>query len=311
MVSAERVIYVAGTGRNGSTLIGMLLEQATVDAFFAGEITHLWERGLIEGQLCGCGVPLNRCELWTEINNEAFGKSYRLEIDRIRLARDQISSFRRLPGMICGWQRCSRHGLEYTQAYRALIRATSKVTGRSTILDSSKYPTDLQTLTRNGFPPKIVLHLVRDCRAVVHAWKKSKRRTEIHWQAQDMPRYSAITSTIAWRTFNFLIEKIVKRENLSYHRCHYETFVEQFPTSLKNVVADLGLINATASTPHERDDFDGQIGISHSISGNPCRFDSNPIELKLDDAWKSKLSSADRMIVGLLAGAMQRRYGYR
>ena len=53
------VLYVAGSGRSGSTLLARLLDQ--VDGLFAaGELRYVWQRGLLEDRLCGCGQPLQR-----------------------------------------------------------------------------------------------------------------------------------------------------------------------------------------------------------------------------------------------------------
>jgi hypothetical protein len=61
-----RVLYVAGTGRSGSTLVAAMLGQLR-GAFAAGEVRYLWQRGLSERRPCGCGTPVPDCPVWTDI----------------------------------------------------------------------------------------------------------------------------------------------------------------------------------------------------------------------------------------------------
>ena len=53
------VLYIAGTGRSGSTVLANILGE--VDGVFAaGEVRYLWQRGLKEGRLCGWRAARSR-----------------------------------------------------------------------------------------------------------------------------------------------------------------------------------------------------------------------------------------------------------
>ena len=60
------VLYIAGTGRSGSTVLAAILGEVE-GVFAAGEVRYLWQRGLVEGRLCGCGVPVAECPLWSAV----------------------------------------------------------------------------------------------------------------------------------------------------------------------------------------------------------------------------------------------------
>src|ERR1017187_271195 len=66
------VLYIAGTGRSGSTLLASVLGEVE-GVFAAGEVRYLWQRGLVEGRLCGCGVPVRECPSWGAILEAAAG----------------------------------------------------------------------------------------------------------------------------------------------------------------------------------------------------------------------------------------------
>src|SRR5207249_8771406 len=69
---AVKVLYVAGSGRSGSTILDRILGQ--VDGFFsAGELCNLWGRGLLARRRCGCGTPVPDCPVWGAVLAEAFG----------------------------------------------------------------------------------------------------------------------------------------------------------------------------------------------------------------------------------------------
>ena len=67
-----RILAIAGTGQNGSTLVSRLVGE--VPGFVAvGEVGRLWDKGLIEGVECSCGEPVRACPFWREVGRVAFG----------------------------------------------------------------------------------------------------------------------------------------------------------------------------------------------------------------------------------------------
>ena len=66
------VLYIAGPGRSGSTLLDTMLGQ--IDGFVSvGELRNLWARGLGDGWPCGCGAAVRDCPFWSSVLTEAFG----------------------------------------------------------------------------------------------------------------------------------------------------------------------------------------------------------------------------------------------
>src|ERR1700742_3654095 len=66
-----KVLYIAGWGRSGTTLLDNLAGSHH-GVFTAGDITRMWELSFGEGRLCGCGVPLTECDLWEAVFDRAF-----------------------------------------------------------------------------------------------------------------------------------------------------------------------------------------------------------------------------------------------
>jgi hypothetical protein len=64
--SGLTVLYLAGSGRSGTTLISHILDQ--LDGVFAGgELRYVWERGLERDDFCGCGCRFSACPFWSAV----------------------------------------------------------------------------------------------------------------------------------------------------------------------------------------------------------------------------------------------------
>src|SRR5215212_6026745 len=87
------VVFIAGFGRGGSTLLAQIMGQ--LPRFVSvGELRHLWLRGAVENQLCGCGQPFRECTFWGAVAQQGFSQNWeqlakiaelQLRVDAIRL----------------------------------------------------------------------------------------------------------------------------------------------------------------------------------------------------------------------------------
>ena len=66
MTRPVTVLFVAGFGRNGGTLLDRVL--GSVDGFCSlGEFRFVWQKGVVRNELCNCGVPFRDCPFWTAV----------------------------------------------------------------------------------------------------------------------------------------------------------------------------------------------------------------------------------------------------
>jgi hypothetical protein len=63
------VIYVAGSGRSGSTLLERTLGEIT-GFVNVGELIDLFRRVVREGERCGCNEPFESCPFWSGVGRE-------------------------------------------------------------------------------------------------------------------------------------------------------------------------------------------------------------------------------------------------
>jgi hypothetical protein len=88
----RKIIYIAGLGHSGSTILDMLLS-TTRRAVGLGQVwTVLREKRAISGaRICSCGAPAPQCDFWGPVINELHkstapshpGHRYRLVLDRV------------------------------------------------------------------------------------------------------------------------------------------------------------------------------------------------------------------------------------
>ncbi len=131
-LSMPQVLYVGSWGRSGSTLLDLMLGQ--IPGFFSvGELRYLWERGLSERQLCGCGAPVPECPFWAAVLEEAFGNTGRVDAGEMLSLWRRVDGLVRVPLLAAPWQPPSLK--KDLQAFRDVLaqvyQAVATVSGAS------------------------------------------------------------------------------------------------------------------------------------------------------------------------------------
>jgi len=300
-------LFIAGYLRSGSTLLERLLGQ--LDGITAaGELRYIWINGLLQNHLCGCGAPFRSCPFWREVIEEAFGGFDR--VDAVRLVRLQrsIDHVWNIPQMLTSVRlpRFGRFLREYLSHLEPLYGAIRRIAGASVIVDSSKAPSHGLILRASPGLDVDVVHLVRDSRAVAHSWGRVRVKPEVHWERRYMPRYGPARSAFEWDVMN-LAAPALKLPPGSYLRLRYEDLATDPSRSVSRVLSAVGepsrpldfLQNGTA-----------RLRPDHTISGNPMRFETGPVQIAPDEAWRTTMSRADVRLVTALTWPLLRRYGY-
>lgn len=307
MTVRVKVLYIAGAGRSGTTLLDCMLGQTT-GLFSAGEVTHLWDRGLVGDELCGCGRPFSRCPFWTRVVERALGSEGR-EPRRLLALRESVCGLANLPRLIYPALRNRRFRARMTR-YSALLAgvyaAIRDIAGSEIVVDSSKYPPEAYLLREMPDVQPYIVHVVRNANAVAYAWKKRTWRPEVHDRAEPMPRYPAVQTAMAWNVFNWVIERL-GRQGLPYVRVRYEDLVGQPRRSVLKVYDLLG-----RNVPDLSFLGDGavRLGANHTVSGNPIRLDHGTVPLVLDSEWEEEASLFQKLLVNGLTFWQQLKYGY-
>jgi hypothetical protein len=121
-----------------------------------------------------------------------------------------------------------------------------------------------------------------------------------------MVRFSPAKSSALWDSWNASAEALWRRTPGKYLRLRYEDFVADPRKSLERIVS---LVGVTAELPlaGEREI---SLGVSHTVSGNPNRFETGAVELRPDREWMDRMEPRHRALVTALTFPLLKRYGY-
>jgi hypothetical protein len=336
-----RVLYLGGLGRSGTTLLERLLGELP-GAVSLGEVVHLWERGVVCGERCGCGAPFHDCAFWAEVGRAAFGGWDRVDIERLRTLRAGVDRIRHIPEL--ARRRPPADTLArvdaYVSHYTRLYRAVAEVSGAEVLIDSSKHASlafclrwatagasragdagddrdDRDDRGAAGPPAPLdlrVLHVVRDSRGVAYSWTKQVRRPEAVAGGEEyMARWSPAKAAAHWNAENAAYA-LLGRRGVPTSLVRYEEFLRAPVPALRRIAEFAGLAADGDALGFLSEAADGavtaRLSAGHAASGNPMRFQTGPIPLRRDDSWRSGLAPADRRRVTALTYPLLRRYGY-
>lgn len=307
-VEPLRVLFFAGSGRSGTTVINSILGQMD-GVFAAGELRYLWQRGMVEDRLCGCGVPFAKCPVWSAVLARAF--TGHTAINPSEIAQRLLSRLRmaRVPMML--W-RCmlGRRPVAWHPddaliggVYRALVAHT----GQHLIVDSSKLPPYGLLLSTLPGVELYVLHVVRDARATAFSWRRPKRALDFG-DDQLMPQQQPWKSSLLWLFWNTLTAMLWRRADGRYLRVRYEDFVRDPKATMSQVAAMVGL--DPALLPFETP-TSVRLQPTHSVAGNPDRHRTGSVELASDSEWLTAMPAGQRALVTALTAPALVGFGYR
>jgi hypothetical protein len=309
-MSTVRVLYIAGSVRSGSTVLERILDQ--VPGFFSGgELGQVWNRGLRENWLCGCGAPFRECATWRAILEEAFGDPDAVDSRQMFESLKAAIRIRRLPRVLLS----SRTGLPaiprqdvFAANLLSLYRAIATVTGASIIVDSSKLSGYGHVLGQIPGIELSAVHLVRDPRAVAFSRTREKAMPGVGASRPSrMPRSTPAKSALLWSMWNLAAEALRRPLQGRYLLLRYEDFVAAPRAAAQQVLALLG--EESASLPFVTDSA-VNLGAGHSVSGNTSRLQTGTLDIRPDREWASRMSVRDRAIVTALTWPLLIRYHY-
>jgi len=301
------VLYIAGSGRSGTTILDNLLGQ--VDGFVSvGELRHIWQRGILDERSCGCGRPLLECDFWTKAFSAGFGGepdargalAAMAESARTRDVRSLVRT--KQQGRVL--EDCS-----YAPYLRGLYDGIVAASGARVIVDSSKFPAD--AIVASGLPgyDVYVLHAVRDPRAVAFSWQRRRTVADKDGGLGQFRREGLVRSTATWQIFNASTRGSVRRAVGSerYRLLRYEDLAREPERHFAEVIDFVGQSSA------RRPEFDGnevEVRPSHTAFGNFRRFATGRTTITLDREWEQKMPHWQKAAVTALAMPMLLPMGY-
>ena len=165
------MLYIAGNGHSGSTIIDIILG-STKGYFSAGELTYITRKGL-KKEYCSCNELISDCEVWNKI--------FELWISNMNISFSKYSELRNcyegnkyfFKVLFCYFFPSKNFNL-YISNTKFLFEAIHTVTNASVIIDSSKVSS--RALILNKIVPVSIIFLLRNFKGVLNSEKKNIKK---------------------------------------------------------------------------------------------------------------------------------------
>jgi hypothetical protein len=317
-MSAEPVqptaVFICAAGHSGSTLLDLLLGSHR-SAISLGEITQM-PKNLALNTRCSCGAPVRECALWGDVIERLT--------EQARYARIRERPYDLYLGLfeagtvIDVHQQTPLHKLYRRCAYAAaylrwrtgllpelattpltvgarnkhdFYRTVAAVTAKPVLIDSSKHYLEAVSLYRAAPERTKVVLLVRDGRAVFYSGLKRGK-----------PRRKALNAWLLTyrRGLPLLESQIASRDLL---RVSYENLAADPARELHRICQFIGV-------PYDVQMLDFRSRVHHVLSGNDMRL-ADTAAIRVDAAWRERLTRADVDYFERRAGSLNRALGYQ
>jgi hypothetical protein len=299
------VVYVAGSGHTGSTLLALILDSHP-EICCVGETSikpAIVKRGGGTTQSCSCGVPVAQCPFWTQVFERIrqggrdiaathWTNEYKLRNRRAqRLMKRACASARgrsfvrwaadHFPGYASKVHRADAVNV-------ALIEAALAISGARVFADTSKGLTRLVHLQRL---PQLDIKLVRLVRDV-RGYAASAKRRGLH--VADAAR--------TWLRDQVSIAEVSDILGPGrVHQLRYEDMCGEPETTFRALWQFCGVAHVAAPSVVE--------ATQHHVLGNSMRL-GGQIRVRLDQSWRERLDAGETHDILAIAGSVNRALGY-
>jgi hypothetical protein len=188
-----------------------------------------------------------------------------------------------------------------------LYRAIRTVSGAQVIVDGSKFPVYGFLLDLVPDIDVTVVQLIRDPRAVAFSWLRRKPNDGAHEvdESRVFHRRGAAVAALDWVLQNLSIDIVDSLDTRGY-RLRYEDFIAR-PHAITEEL--MGIMHAAGDSLGSSGDRLVNLPEVH-IFGNPNRFDTGGVQIRLDDEWRRSMPLASRFLVTAITWPLLLRYGY-
>ncbi|WP_397545986.1 sulfotransferase [Rhodothermus marinus] len=299
------VIYIAGWGRSGSTLLGNML--GSIEGLqHIGETPCIWEHAWKYNHLCGCGMKLQECDFWDKVIRTAYGEWKNIDPDEmIRIRNKYLFSTKKSILRLFKKEKLKDVEKYYLNHVKKLYKSIFYVAGKKIIVDSSKYPYHLILLNEIDEIDLYLIHITRDARGCAYSWTKNVIRNDFDYDKKiPFEKIDPFYSTLRWIGWNVFMDFFKWIERVKYMNVKYEDFAKD-PINVLGKIADF----VGFKIPWNKN---GEIYIlkNHTVWGNPSRMRTGKVEIRLDDAWRRNMPLKDRLLVTALSWPWLLKYGY-
>lgn len=304
-----KLLYIAGSGRSGSTLLDLLLGNHRQISGL-GEVHRLSDKPY--SRQCSCQEPIMKCAYWRrriralcDMQNvpieEWTNSLYVTRVKNKSLARREWANLTEIASVlgsgvlmrVVRW--LSNEAEEQWQATNNswdLYDVVATMDNSEVVVDSTKNALRMKLLYMTRPQDCYIIHLVRDGRAVVASAQRRK----------DIPITKAARR---WRVANRNVElALMTVPSEQAMQLRYEDLCDNPEDQLRSICDFVGVeyqLDMPKLSKRE----------SHEIPGNPMLFRETETTIVKDERWKSQLTAKEISEFQRVAGRYNLKYGYK
>lgn len=295
-----KVLYFAGSGRSGSTILNIILGNHP-QIFGGGELQNM-RQVYNANKICSCQALLINCEFWSAVMNDWISKIEDDDIDSgLKRWRDVegVFSLKSWVKMFFGIGRNSEDFKKYLASTTEFYRIVQQHSKKEILVDISKNPLRAWALEKNPAIDLRMVHLVRDGRAVTWSLKRTAER-----QNRKRPTWRAALFWVIINRMTSFVRTKVKHKTL----IRYEDLIAEPDVILKKIGLMSGIdFSIIIKKIKSNEDF----RIEHIMAGNGIRK-GNSIKFQATNlkSWMTKLKPGTKNLFKFLSFNSLRKFNY-
>jgi hypothetical protein len=290
----NKIIYLVGLDRSGSTITGALLGMQESIAHF-GEL-QFHAKAVLENRIVSGDQRIGEMPYWQSIH-ALLTKELGADVfeQQIKL-KDKYERWRNLPLLLFHFITKNQQLAAYWKYNRLLIDALLEQENKTWICDSSKNMISRLGLS-GDFDLKTIL-LIRDARA--YCWSKQKRAEA------DQEKYNLKRTSLKWLLNNTLFVFISFWA--SFLKIRFEELGDHPDLALEKIGTKIGLDFSQVKKIiiHKY-----PIKLGNIIAGSHSVRKLLESDFRSDVSWETKLTNKDKRVILLLTGWLMKLVGYR
>lgn len=283
-----KIIYIAGDGRSGSTLLDAVLSNIE-GSISIGECHRFWVRYPENESHCGCSEMMQDCTLWSKVERrlqEKFPTYDALEFEKKVRQIQFYKNFKKIPSLLQ-----TEEWRQFAEVVKTFYKTISEVSGSQCIIDSSKSIPWAYVLQQLDDFDVRVIHLERNLTEVANSWKKTVRLPEYTEREVFMPKKGNVLIAKTWLKIKRMGRTLKKQPHYSF--VNYRELCKEPNKELQKIM-ELVDENIPLDELHALP--------SHAIGGNPMRSSLEKLEIKNIVSANKELSTFDRLFFNAMSG---------
>ena len=307
-MTQRKVLYIAGYGRSGSTILDMLLGSSS-SFMGAGELTNVFDL-YYSNASCSCGLSYPDCPFWATVMGELHSRIPQFDAQHMSRITTIVES-----GLVMMRVPSDRRTIlkHYGWIWKNMFHSISKISSASVIVDSSKNSRltvnrPLALMTRCGLEI-CAIHLVRDPRAILWSLLEgSNRNLENGLSKGNKARKvgAVYRGMFNWCLSNLSVHFFQIWRNIPVIRLRYEDLILNPVAELERIEKAFGMDLTRSKEIVQKNQ---SIPAGHGVAGNRLRR-AGPQPLQLNEDWKNHLPTYARLLA-ISSLPLASAYGYR